>query len=67
VATIQVQARRSIIGDSSQVDFWMNPRAGVGASSFSGSGGGYSAPSSGSSGSGISSGPIDSQPLQPRR
>jgi hypothetical protein len=68
VATIQVTARRSIIGNSSQVDFWMNPRAAGGASTFSSSGssGGYTPPppsNFGNSGGGPSGG-IQSTPLR---
>jgi hypothetical protein len=72
VATIQVTARRSLIGNSSQIDFWMNPRAGGGASTFSsgGSSGGYTPPPAGNFGSssGVSSGSpsggIQSAPLR---
>jgi hypothetical protein len=71
VATIQVTARRSLIGSSSQIDFWMNPRAGVGASSFGSSGGGYSPPPnnynpppSGNVSGGSSPGTIQSSPLR---
>jgi hypothetical protein len=72
VATIQVTARRSLIGNSSQIDFWMNPKAGGGASTFSSAGGSsgsysppaYTPPASGNFSSGGSSGGIQSAPLR---
>ena len=54
VATIQVGSGRFGLG--TQVDFWMNPRAGGGASTF--------VPSSGGIGNPTSRGSIDSAPLK---
>lgn len=59
VATIQVASGRFGLG--TQVDFWMNPRAGAGASSFVPSSGGIGNPTSGGAGS---RGSIDSAPLK---
>jgi len=58
VATIQVGSGQFGLG--THVDFWMNPRAGTGASSFVPSGGGYSPPPSSAPSRG---GNIDSAPL----
>jgi len=64
VATIQVGSGRFGIG--SNIDFWMNPRSGGGASAFapSGSFGGSAAPASRGSGN---SSPIESSPLPSTR
>ena len=59
VATIQVGSGRFGLG--TQVDFWMNPRAGGGASTFMPSSGGVGNPTSGGAGS---RGSIDSAPLK---
>jgi hypothetical protein len=57
IATIQVTGQRF---GGSQVDFWMNPRAGGGASSFT--------PSGNFGGGGpVSRGAVDQAPLAPRR
>ena len=62
VATIQVASGRFGLG--TQVDFWMNPRAGGGASSFTPSSGGYGGPGGGAGSGPASRGSIDSAPLK---
>jgi hypothetical protein len=64
VATIQVGSGRFGLG--SQIDFWMNPKAGTGASASSSSGGSGSSSFGSSGGSSRGSG-IDSSPLPPAR